>query len=434
MQGKRPVNLAVAGDVVVALHVPIEALVVVVIPKAAARPGVPWQGPQNLTTARKLVEGKLAFEEGVMLQDNPHIVNGGLGQARLGVHGQLAHPVGGVLIVGAGDALKVLHGLLVALLAHQGGHILVLHGQLTHGLVGGQAVGGSARLGLIVLVPKAVEADHIKGIDQTVAARVGGVVGIEEFAVVVDDSAAGGGAAQVGVAARHIVHRLIDAGDELIHGPVDVIGAAESAHHAGLALWVALLDGQLGQAQSARHLGPGGAVGPVIVFGQQAVGREQRLVFPHIDVLAVSAAGRPIHEAGHLKGGGVHELQAYVLRHFAGTGLILIRRHGPVRGEQNTQAGSRRAVLTGGIDAIAAAQGLHPAQDILRAPGGDVVQVQGDDITPGHIVGFAPGPGQCAGHKAAHILEVILLGLFHIQICRQGFRASGRGLEPGPQL
>ena len=91
-------------------------------------------------------------------------------------------------------------------------------------------------------------------------------------------------------------------------------------------------------------------------------------------------------------------------------------------------------MLTGGIDAIAAAQGLHPAQDILRAPGGDVVQVQGDDITPGHIVGFAPGPGQCAGHKAAHILEVILLGLFHIQIFSQGFRASGRGLEPGPKL
>ena len=91
-------------------------------------------------------------------------------------------------------------------------------------------------------------------------------------------------------------------------------------------------------------------------------------------------------------------------------------------------------MLTGGIDAIAAAQGLHPAQDILRAPGGDVVQVQGDDITPGHIVGLAPGPGQCAGHKAAHILEVILLGLFHIQIFSQGFRASGRGLEPGPKL
>ena len=183
-----------------------------------------------------------------MLQDNPHIVNGGLGEPRLGVHGQLGHPVGGVLLIGRLHTLKVPDGLLVALLAHQGGHIGVLDRQLTHGLVGGQAVGGGARLGLIVLVPKAVEADHIKGIDQAVAARVGGVVGIEEFAVVVDDSAAGGGAAQVGVAARHVVHRLIDAGDELIHGTVDVIGAAESAHHAGLALRVTLLDGQLGQA------------------------------------------------------------------------------------------------------------------------------------------------------------------------------------------
>ena len=91
-------------------------------------------------------------------------------------------------------------------------------------------------------------------------------------------------------------------------------------------------------------------------------------------------------------------------------------------------------MLTGGIDAIAAAQGLHTAEDILRAPGGDVVQVQRDHITPGHGVGLAAGAGQGAGHETAHILEVILLGLFHIQIFRQGFRASGRGLEPGPQL
>ena len=91
-------------------------------------------------------------------------------------------------------------------------------------------------------------------------------------------------------------------------------------------------------------------------------------------------------------------------------------------------------MLSGAVNAIAAPQSVHPAQDILCTTGRDIVQVQRYDITPGHIVGFAPGPGQCAGHKAAHILEVILLGLFHIQICRQGFRASGRGLEPGPQL
>ena len=67
VQGEGPVNLAIASDVVVALHVPVEALVVVVVPKAAARPGVPWQGPQDFAAPRKLVDGKLAFKEGVML-------------------------------------------------------------------------------------------------------------------------------------------------------------------------------------------------------------------------------------------------------------------------------------------------------------------------------------------------------------------------------
>ena len=91
-------------------------------------------------------------------------------------------------------------------------------------------------------------------------------------------------------------------------------------------------------------------------------------------------------------------------------------------------------MLTGGIDAIAAAQPLNTAQDILRAAGWDVVQVQRDDITPGHIVGLSAGAGQRASHKAAHILEVILLGLFHIQIFCQGLSASGGGLELCPQL
>ena len=36
--------------------------------------------------------------------------------------------------------------------------------------------------------------------------------------------------------------------------------------------------------------------------------------------------------------------------------------------------------------------------------------------------------------NAAHILEVILLGLFHIQIFCQGLSASGGGLELCPQL
>ena len=61
VEGEGPVNLPVAGDMVIAFHVPIHPLIVIVIPEAADRAGVPWEGPQDLTPARKAVEGKAAF-------------------------------------------------------------------------------------------------------------------------------------------------------------------------------------------------------------------------------------------------------------------------------------------------------------------------------------------------------------------------------------
>ena len=79
VQGECAINLAVAGDVVGFLHVPVEALVVIVIPEAALCAAIPWQGTQHLTTARKLVEGKLAFEHWVIFKDDPDIINGGFG-------------------------------------------------------------------------------------------------------------------------------------------------------------------------------------------------------------------------------------------------------------------------------------------------------------------------------------------------------------------
>ena len=47
---------------------------------------------------------------------------------------------------------------------------------------------------------------------------------------------------------------------------------------------------------------------------------------------------------------------------------------------------------------------------------------------------LAARAGQRACHKAAHILEVILLGLFHVQVFCQRLCAPGRCLEPCPQL
>ena len=65
---------------------------------------------------------------------------------------------------------------------------------------------------------------------------------VQEFAVIVDDSAARRAAARIGVPllAAHNA-RGIDAGQKLVHRRADVIGAAECAHDAGLCQRVACL-------------------------------------------------------------------------------------------------------------------------------------------------------------------------------------------------
>ena len=80
-------------------------------------------------------------------------------------------------------------------------------------------------------------------------------------------------------------------------------------------------------------------------------------------------------------------------RHLSGQGFVFICGRRAVEGQEDAQTGSCRAVFTGAVNAIAAAQRLHPAQHILSASGRDIVKVQGDDVTPGHIVSLAARAG-----------------------------------------
>ena len=432
-------GLFLARDAVGLFQVPAQAAVVVVAPGPFRLSGVPGERPAGQPPASKGIGGDAPPQDRVVFQDKEDVVRG-LCNIPGGLHFQLSHPAGRVLLPGGLHRplpLKggeVPHCLLVALLAHKGGHAGILHCQLTHSGIAGQAVGGAPRLGTVVQLPKTVEAHQVKGVHQSAGAGVGGVVAIQEFAAVVDHRPAGGGAPQVGVPVRHAVHRLVHAGEQLLHGPVDIVDAAEGPHHSLLALWVPLLGGQLGDTHRPWHLGPLGAVPPVLVLGQEAVGGEEGLILPGVDIGAAGAAGGPIHEAGCLKGGGVHPLQADVLGHPPGQGLVLVCRGGAVQGQQHPEPGGLRAVLAGGIDAVAAPQAIHPAEHLLGAPGGDAVQVQGEDVPPGDGPRLAPGPGEGPRHKAAHVFEVVLLGLFHTQILRHGLGAPDRGLEPRPQL
>ena len=161
------------------------------------------------------------------------------------------------------------------LTVERGAHGLIGQRQVAHGLVGRELCDGRLRRGVVVLVSEFMEPDQIKGIDQTPAARVCRVVAEQELVAVVDDSAARGGAAQIGITVGVIVHGFVDAGQERVHSTQHVIGAAEGTHKALLFFGVALLHSQLLIAGSAGNHRPARQVTPVNVCTQQEVHGQQ---------------------------------------------------------------------------------------------------------------------------------------------------------------
>ncbi len=365
-----------------------------------------------------------------MLQRCPEVLHG-LFRCALGVGVQLPPPAA---IIRRCLLPEGVLCLLPALVQQQRGHRAVPGGQLTHGRVGGQSDSRRPRRCLVVLVPELVDAHQIKGVHQPAAAGVGSVVGIQKFPVVIQHRAAGGGAAGKGEPSGGRLHRLIDPGQKGVHCRLDVIDPAERAHHAVFGQGVALPCRQPRRSDRPRHHRPGGIIVPVGVGFQQPVSGEHGLVRTAVDHLSVGAAAGPVHQAACFKGGGVGQLHADQRRHAPGAGLVFVRGACSVQGQQHPQPGRRGRVLPGGIDTVAAAQRLHPAQNVLRSPGGDVVQIQCQDIPPRDCPRLAAQAVQRTRHEAAHVLQFILLAFGHPEIVRHGFRPPCRYAEAGVQL
>ena len=259
-------------------------------------------------------------------------------------------------------------------------------------------------------------------------------MGIQKLAVVIEHSAAGGRAAGESEAARHGVHRRIDAGEEGSHSGFDVVGLAEGPHNAALGQRVTLLGGRPGQRGSPRQCGPGGDIPPVRICSQQPIHGQQRAILIVVDILAVLTAAGPVHEPHGLKGSLVRQLHTDYIGHLAGEGLIFIRRAGTVQGEDDPEPGRRRHVLAGGVDTVPAAKTFQPLQHRVCAACGDVVQIQRNEVTPGYSIGLPAGPRQRSAYEAALVLQVILLSLRQGHVFRECFPAARREAQTGIEL
>ena len=173
---------------------------------------------------------------------------------------------------------------------------------------------------------------------------------------------------------------------------------------------------------------------PVGVGGQQAVGGQHGLVRPAVQVLPVCADRGIIHQPGGLEGGRIGHADADVLRHAPVQGLVFVGGTGPVQREKNSQPRGLGGVFAGGVGAVAAPKAVQTAQHVLRASGGDMVQVQCQQVPSGDGSGLAAGPVQGPADKAAHVFEVVLLGLFHGQIAAPGLGPPYGRSQPGIEL
>ena len=96
--------------------------------------------------------------------------------------------------------------------------------------------------------------------------------------------------------------------------------------------------------------------------------------------------------------------------------LVLIGGHSAVKRNNDAQARIIGAVLGGGVYRIGTAQSVDFLQQRLGLPRRDAVKVKCHQIAARDGSGLAPRSVKGAAHKAAHILERVLLGLLQPQI------------------
>ena len=194
------VNLAVAGNLIDLLKVPVEALIVVICPCPPLLKGTPRQVAQHLPAPGELVQRELAAQVRVVLQNQPDVVDGCPNSSRLTVQFQLGRPAGILRLLLLSQCAEVCDSGFCPLFGDNLGDLLVRHRQLAHSQIGRQAVRRGLIVGSVVPVSELVHTHEVESVYQFAGAGVGGVMRVEEQPVVVNYRATGRAATEIGIA------------------------------------------------------------------------------------------------------------------------------------------------------------------------------------------------------------------------------------------
>ena len=145
------------------------------------------------------------------------------------------------------------------------------------------------------------------------------------------------------------------------------------------------------------------------------------------DRFTVAAGAGPVHEPLCFKGCRVQCAHQRVdgLRRCPGNGLVFIGADRAVDGNDDPDARVLRAVLAGAVDQVVAAEPRHGLAQLLCGATGGVIDIQGYHATRLAAAALAAALCQGSGHKAAVVLEQVLLGAGHGHVLCMGLGAHG---------
>ena len=409
-QGLLACELVVAADVV------DEAVVVAVVPERIPLvSGPPWQLPADAVASSEGVTPDLVLEPRVVADDESEVVRRGKEVAAPLVHLQLLRPLEVRLRLALSALLclrrlgKFVGQLLHAFPGSLSGGALVLAGVCLHGHEARDLVDRrGVEVGALVQIGEQVQADHVEGVAELAAARVGAVVGVRP-GVLVCHHAAEGRAVLVGPAVL-LCGLCVDSGQEGLDGLGDAVGAAEGADDARLGAWVLLLRSAADWVVHFVH-GPLGHVAPVGIGGEECVGVSGFAFSCQSDELGVPGSRGPVHEAARLVGARVEQCEAYVVREPSRDRAVLVRCDLSAEGYDEAVARLLRAVAVGAVEAPGSA-GEHVGHDV-RGAGCTVVDVQRHEGASFDLCGLASRAPEGTAHEASDVLDAAPLGLGH---------------------
>ena len=218
-------------------------------------------------------------------------------------------------------------------------HLVLLHGKLAHGLIGG----------FVVQIPEAMDADDVKGVAHLQVRRVFGMVAVNKLILLDLYASHTGGCNQMPAAL--VIGRLIHIREKCLQRLADrIIGTVEQTHDTFLGQRVL----HLLLCSGIRLALPGGGwkpcgICPFRMFTEYCIWVKPRSVRLLIHEGTVGRRGRPVHQLIRLIGAFVKIVNTQHLSKIAGDRHKFLRGHIPGQREHQPDTWIFFRAAVGGV-------------------------------------------------------------------------------------